>query len=174
MNWERELAVAHLVKQKIAEVDIDGLWENTLPEVAALEAHLQTLEVQLGYELDRQHRAFLLQASGWRAFMQDVDVLGIDDFMGGLRTERATVLIESLEPLKELCGFGKQDVLPVAVSSDGIDVVVMTRPHTATPGKVLWLAGGLIDNFPGFEEWFLAMVDYNRQEYQRLVEKHSH
>lgn len=51
------------------------------------------------------------------------------------------VLIESLEPLYPLCGLDKQDVLPIAVSSDDIDVMVMARPHTETPGKVLWLAG---------------------------------
>lgn len=166
--------IAHLVKQKIAEVDVDGLWENTLPEVAASENQLQELETWLGYRLDAQHRAFLLTANGWRSFMQDVDVLSITDLKGGPRAERATMLIESLEPLKELCGFRKQDVLPVAVSSDGIDVMVMTRPHTDTPGKVLWLAGGLIDTFPGFDEWFLTMVDHNREEYQRLLGKHNH
>lgn len=167
------MVIAHLVKQKIAEVDVDGLWENTLPEVAATENQLQALEERMGYGLDPQHRAFLKHANGWRAFEQHVDVFGIDDFVGGPRAERAAALIESLEPLKELCGFGKADLLPIAVSSDDIDVTVMTRPHTTTPGKVLWLAGGVIDTFTGFDEWFLAMVDYNRQEYQRLVEKHS-
>jgi hypothetical protein len=173
LDWKRELVIAHLVKDKIAEADVDGLWENTLPEVAASEEQLRALEARLGYGLDSQHRAFLLHANGWRAFMQDVDVFGVEDFMGGPRARRAAELIESLEPLESLCGLGKPDMLPIAVASNGIDVMVMARPHTTESGKVLWLAGGLIDTFPGLDEWFLAMVDYNRQEYQRLANKHG-
>jgi hypothetical protein len=78
-----------------------------------------------------------------------------------------------LEELEPLCSFGKSDLLPIAVSSNDIDVMVMTRPHTTAPGKVFWLAGGLVDTFAGFDDWFLAMVDYNREEYQRLVKKHG-
>ena len=174
MDWKRELLIAHLVKQKVAEVDVDSLWENTLPGVAATFDHIRTLEAQLGYSLDPQHQEFLLHANGWRAFQQDIDVFGLEDFLGGLRAERASVLVDTLDPLEPLCGFGKADVLPIAVSSTGIDVMLMTRPHTASPGTVLWLAGGLIDTFRGFEEWFLAMVDYNRLEFQRLVKKHAH
>ena len=37
MDWKRELVIAHLVKQEIAKIDFDGLWENTLPEVLASE-----------------------------------------------------------------------------------------------------------------------------------------
>ncbi|MBR8657004.1 SMI1/KNR4 family protein [Achromobacter sp. Marseille-Q0513] len=171
MDWKRELVIAHLVKQKVAEVDIYHLWDNTLPELAASEDRLISLEKRLGYALDSQHRAFLLHANGWRAFSQHIDVFGADDFEGGPLAARAIALIESLEPLYPLCGLDKQDVLPIAVSSDDIDVMVMARPHTETPGKVLWLAGGLIDVFPGFDEWFLAMVDYIREDYQRLLKR---
>ncbi len=173
MDWKRELVIAHLVKQKVAEVDVDHLWENTLPGVAASQDQLRFLEARLGYALDPQHREFMLHADGWQAFRQHVDIFSVDDFGGGPRAVRAAGLIESLEPLETLCGFGKRDLLPIAVSSDDIDVMVMTCPHTTTPGKVLWFAGGVIDTFAGFDEWFLAMVDYNRLEYQRLAKKHG-
>ena len=104
--------------------------------------------------------------------MQDTDVFGIHDFIGGPRAQRAVALLDSLHDLEALSGFGKLDVLPIAVSSDGTDVVVMTRPQNTTPGKVLWLAGGVIDTYAGFDEWFLAMVDCNRHEYQRLLKAH--
>ena len=173
MDWKRELVIAHLVKEKIAEVDVDELWENTLPEVAASEDQLRSLEARLGYELDPQHRDFLRHANGWRALMQDIDVLGIEDLVGGPRATRVAELVDSLEPLEPLCGLGKSDMLPIAVASAGIDVMMMARPHSATPGKVMWFAGGLIDTFPGFDEWFLTMVDHNREEYQRLAKKHG-
>lgn len=174
MDWKRELVIAHLVKQKVAEVDVDGLWENTLPEVAASKEELDALEARLGYLLDPQHRAFLSHANGWSAFLHRIDVFGTGDFIGGERAVRAVELVESLEPLKDLCGFGKSDLLPIAVSSDDIDLMLITRPHTATPGQVLWLAGGVIDTFSGFDEWFVAMVDYNRLDYRNLVEKCGH
>ncbi len=169
MDWERELVIAHLVKQKIAEVDVDQLWENILPEVAAVEAQLQKLEQRLDHPLDPQYRAFLLHANGWRAFIQYIDIFGVDDFEGGIQAERANELLASLGPIEPICGFCREDLMPIAVSSLDIDVMLMTRPHTATPGKLFWFAGGLIDSFSGFDEWFFAMVDYNRQEYQRLV-----
>lgn len=171
MDWKRELVIAHLVKQKIAEVDVDRLWDNPLPGVAASPAQIQSLENRIGSVIDPQHKEFLLHANGWPSFMQHIDVLGIEDLNGGRRATRAMELIESLEPLEEICGFGKHDLLPIAVSSDDIDLMLIARPHTVTPGKVLWFAGGLIDSYPGFDEWFLAMVDYNRQLYQRLAAK---
>lgn len=165
--------IAHLVKNKIYEVDVEGLWENTLPEVAATAEQLDSLERKLGYRLDSQYRHFLLHANGWRAFMQHIDVFGVEDLQSGPRAERAIALIESLQPLDSLCGYRDRDLIPIAVSSDDIDVFAMARPHAATPGKIFWFAGGLIDTFPCFDEWFLSMTDYNRKEYQRIVSMHS-
>lgn len=67
LDWKRELVIARLVKQRVSEVDVDGIWENTLPEVAASEEELQALESRLGYFLDSKHRAFLSHANEWRA-----------------------------------------------------------------------------------------------------------
>lgn len=172
VDWKQELVVAHLVKQEIAKVDLDGLWEITLPEVRASEEEIQFLESRLGYPLDAQYRAFLLHANGWREFSGGIGVFGVADLLGGRRAARAIELTETLEPLRDLCGFDRTDVLPIAMSSDDIDIMLMTRPHAAEPGKVFWFADGLIDTFPGFDEWFLSMVDYLRQDYRRLAEKH--
>lgn len=171
MDWKRELVIAHLVKQKIAEVDVDHRWDNTLPEVAASPAQVQSLEKRIGSELDPLHKEFLLHANGWRAFMQHIDVFGTEDFIGGQRSRCALELIESLEPIEEICGYEKHELLPIAVSSNDIDLMLITRPHTVTPGKILWFAGGLIESYLSFDEWFLAMVDYNRELYQRLAAK---
>ena len=76
----------------------------------------------------------MLHANRWRAFKHHIDVFSVEDFVGGPRATRAMSLIDSLEHLEPLCGFGKSDALPFAVSSDDIDVMLMTRPHTATPG----------------------------------------
>ena len=173
MDWKRELVIAHLVKQKIAQFDSKRIWKNTLPSVAASEASLSNLERSLGFDLDAQHRAFLLHANGWLAFKHYVDVFGVDDFLTGPRATRSSELIETLEPLESICGLSKWDLLPIAVSSNDIDVMAITRPHTKSPGRVLWFAGGLIETYAGFDEWFLAMVDYLREDYQRLVKNNE-
>ncbi|MFL2443764.1 SMI1/KNR4 family protein, partial [Bacillus thuringiensis serovar israelensis] len=32
------------------------------------------------------------------------------------------------------------------------------------PGEIIWFAGEEIDRFENFDEYFLAMIDYNREE----------
>jgi hypothetical protein len=46
----------------------------------------------------------------------------------------------------------------------------MTRRSSPSPGTVVWLAGTEVDRFPSFERFFLAMIDYNRLELQKLQE----
>jgi hypothetical protein len=44
----------------------------------------------------------------------------------------------------------------------------MTRRTAANPGLVIWYSGYEVDRFPDFDEFFAAMVDYNRAEIQHL------
>ncbi len=45
---------------------------------------------------------------------------------------------------------------------------VMTRKSAPQPGVVVWFDGAEVDRFPSFDEFFLAMMDYNREEIQAL------
>ncbi len=45
----------------------------------------------------------------------------------------------------------------------------MTRRSAATPGVIIWLAGSEVDRFPDFNEFFAAMVDYNRADIDRAL-----
>lgn len=161
--------IAHLVKQKLAQVDVDHLWENTLPEVAASKEQLESLERRIGYSLHPMHREFLLHANGWRAFKSQIDVLSVEDLIDGDRAVRVLDLIESLEPLVNICGLQKNDLMPIAVSSSDIDVFMIAGPHTEVAGKVFWFAGGLVDTFENFDEWFLAMVEYIKEDYRIIA-----
>ncbi|MEN3747713.1 SMI1/KNR4 family protein [Sphingomonas sp. HF-S3] len=99
MDWKREIGIAHLVKQKVAQVDTACLWPHPLPEVAASDTDLISLEAHLGVSLDPKLRTFLLHADGWRSFYQSVDVFGLNDFRGGERKHRAEILLETLEDI---------------------------------------------------------------------------
>lgn len=169
MDWKREIAIANLVKQKVAEVDTAGFWLHPFPEVAASETDVTALEALLGTSLDSNLRAFLLHANGWQSFYQSTDIFSVADFRGGRRKDRADELLESLEDTQQLCDFRPDELMPFAVSADDIDVFMISRNDSHAPGRVLWFAGGLVDVFPNFDEWFLAMVDYNRRQYGKLV-----
>ncbi len=169
IDWKREIAIAYLVKQRVAEVDSNHLWEFHLPELAATEEAIVAVEHSLGFKLDAEHRAFLRHADGWKGFMQNNDVFGVADLVSGTRYQKAIELLQSLEDLKPICGFEQNELLPFASSSTSIDLFVIAKPNAHSPGVVLWFAGQVIDRFPSFSEWFLAMVDYNRREFQRFT-----
>ncbi|ENO16503.2 SMI1/KNR4 family protein [Marinobacter nanhaiticus D15-8W] len=123
---------------------------------------------QLGSRLDQAHRDFLAHVDGWRSFFQAVDVFGTKDLVAGTKHARAVVLLESLGDTRPLCGAKSAELLPFAASSIDIDVFAIGRSESEQPGVVYWFAGGLVEQFPSFEEWFLAMNDYNREEYEAL------
>jgi hypothetical protein len=56
------------------------------------------------------------------------------------------------------------DLLPIAASPVDLDLFVMSRRSAPSPGVVIWLAGSEIDRFPNFDEFVLAMIDFNRLE----------
>lgn len=173
MDWKREIAIAHLVKQKVAEADVEAIWLHPFPEVAANESDVVNLESELGHSLDRNLREFLLHANGWKSFFHSIDVFGTYDFLSGERHQRAAALMSTLENLRELCGFEQSELIPFAVSRDDIDIFAISTPLSSDPGKVLWFAGGVVDQFSDFNEWFLSMIDYNRRQYEQLKKQNG-
>jgi hypothetical protein len=167
-DWKQRIAVMALVKQKLAEVDTEGLWEHRLPRVAASQERLREVEAHLGEALDPSYRDFLRHADGWPAFYQTVDLFGSDDLLGGERFRHAEEMLGYAED-EQLASPGlRRDLLPIAASAVDLDLFVMTRRSSARPGTVIWLAGSEVDRFPSFDEYFLAMIDYNRTEVQSL------
>jgi hypothetical protein len=169
MEWMKELVIARLVKQKVADADTQGLWEHPAPSPGAPEERIEAAADRIGVTFDDEHRAFLGHCDGWSGFWHSCDLFCTQDYVGSERFGRAMVLMETLEPLHELCGYERDELLPIAVSRHDIDVFAIARSDSHLPGRVFWFAGQLIDQFPSFSEWFLAMVDYNRLDYQQLV-----
>lgn len=162
-DWRKLIAIAHLVRQRLAEVD-GGLWPHHLPEVAATEERLAAFEAELGEPLPAAYRRFLARADGWSAFYQAVDLFGLEDLSSGKRRARALSFLLPLDPLEPVCGLDRSEVLPIGVSQETEDLFLIGRSTSRKPGHVFWIAGQLIEEFPDFEEFFLAMVDYNRED----------
>lgn len=171
-NWKERIVQMVLVQQRLEEVDVEHLWDYKLPRVAASEETLRQVEGAIGAALDPEYRAFLAHAGGWPSFHQTVDLFGPEELLGSphFAAAREALLSMEDEALTE-CGEEPRNLLPIAATSEDLDLFLIAGPEAHTPGQVFWYAGGLIETFPSFTEYFLAMVDYNREEIHRLEQK---
>ena len=158
-----------LIKHAISEADDEGLWEYRVPHVGAAESQLRAVEKHLGEPLDPTYRQFLECAGGWPAFLQTVDLFGPEELLGNERFRHAQDMVGYLEDVVlEKARVRQEDLLPIAASPVDRHLFVMTRRSAPQPGVVIWLDGDEVDRFPSFDEFFLAMMDYNRAEIQAL------
>lgn len=157
------------IKQAISEVDAEGLWEFHLPRVAAKPEALRGVEEVLGFQLDPEYREFLGYADGWPSFFQSVDLFGIDDLVGGPRMDIARQLLAGLEPVVlERVGLRDSQLMPIAVTAVDLDLFVMPVADGVQRPPVVWLAGHEVDRFASFEDFVLAMMEYNLRELSAL------
>lgn len=167
--WKQRIGELILIKQRIADVDREGIWPHKLPRVAATESQLREVERHLGEPLDPDHRTFLKCAGGWPAFFQTVDLFGPEELLGRERFRHAMEMLSYVEEdVLKASRVRREQVLPIAASAVDLDLFVMTRRSSPQPGIVIWFAGSEVDRFPSFDEFFLAMMDYNRHEIQAL------
>lgn len=168
-DWKLRIVELVRIKQAIDDLDTKHLWEYRLPAVAATESELRAVEDHLGEALDPEYRAFLQCAGGWPAFYQMVDLFGPADLLGGPRFQQALTMLGYVEEaVLNSAGLRRQDLLPIAATPVDLDLFVMTRHSSLQPGCVIWLAGYVVDRFPSFGEYFLAMTEYNQLEIQDL------
>lgn len=169
MDWKRCIVTMVQIKQTIAELDNKGLWEYKLPGVAATDKDLLNVERHLGEPLDEEYKEFLRYADGWPALYQTVDLFGHYDLLGSMRFTHAQSMLEAVErSVFREAKVQREHLLPIAASPVDLDLFVITRLAADKPGIVIWIAGTEIDRFPSFNEFFLAMMDYNRAEVQTL------
>jgi hypothetical protein len=128
-------------------------------------------EAVIGHTLDPRYREFLSIADGWECFYHDVTLFGTKELIGGKVMDAANGMLEEIVPEAFKEGpLRKTDLLPIAVSATDKDMFVVTRPGGVHPsGTIIWIAGYEIDRFPTFDDFFLAMVDYNRLEYKEFL-----
>lgn len=171
-DWKQEIATAVLVNQAVMEADKNNIWPHHFPRVAATEAEIRKTEERLGHELAPKYREFLKYANGWPSFYQAVDLFGTEELAGGPMMEYARELLDATEDdALEASGFSRDELLPIAATPTDRDLFLLVRPPHPAAGTVLWFAGEEVERFPGFDEFFLSMVDYNRLNVQTLNEQ---
>jgi hypothetical protein len=164
MNWKEEIVKLVMIKQALAELDKQRVWPHHLPSVAASPESIADAERHLGFALDTHYAEFLRHANGWKGFYQTVDLFGVEDLMGSAKMQHALELLEVMGDAVKASGFNAQDFLPLGVTLLDRDLFVLTKPTSARGGLVIWFSGEEADRFQTFEEFFLAMMDYNREE----------
>lgn len=73
----------------------------------------------------------------------------------------------------EIINRAGMDLLPIAMTRPGErdsdpDLFAVVKHHRPDCGRVFWFADEGIDRFENFDAFFLAMLDYNREELQDL------
>jgi len=173
-DWKQEIAKLWLVKQAMMEFDSKRMYPYHLPEVAASERDLAEVEERLGFALDSRYRLFLQYANGWHGFLQKTDLFGTSDLIQGTRHQTGEFILSFLDDRAlRASHVRRSELLPIAASTADRDLCVMMRPESSAPGAILWFGGEEIDRFPTFDDYFLAMVDYNRLELQRFKEERA-
>lgn len=164
--WPDVIVTALAIRQRLQELDRVPLWSYPFPRVAASTTTIEEAETALGAPLDASFREFLRHADGWPSFYQDVDLFGTADLLTGPvhdAAQEGLVVLDAVGALDRL-GFSANDLLPIAASLLQTDLFVLVRADPDLPARLLWLAGDLVEEYPSFDDYFLAMLDYQRRQ----------
>jgi len=169
-DWNKEIAAAWLVQSQNEKSDVRKLWDYHPPRSPATDSELSEAEAVIGHPLDPRYREFLSFADGWACFYQDVTLFGTKELIGGKMMDAAVEGIGETFPESFKNGpLRESDLLPIAASATDKDLFVITRPCSPTgAGIVVWIAGYEIERYQTFDDFFLAMVEFNRRAYERF------
>ncbi|MFJ3220779.1 SMI1/KNR4 family protein [Kitasatospora sp. NPDC086801] len=164
IDWRSEIQRMTEAKAQVRTADVESLWRCETPRPPASPERVEEVARRLGHRIDPEYASFLLQADGWPALMQDVDLFGTSELLGSPMT-MARELVKTLEP-DELAGsrLDPESLLPIALSTTTVDFFVMPVPQTNDPAPVIWIAGAEVERYSSFGEFFRAMIQENLSE----------
>lgn len=165
---KKDIAVLLDVRNQLMEADKQGLWEYHFPEVAATPEEITEIQKRLNLALSEEYKTFLLCANGWKCFFQMVDLFGTNDLISDKMEFARDLLAVEMEYDQELQEL-KDQLLPIAASEDDNDLFAMVLAPGERFGEVIWLAGGEIERFPSFMDFFESMIKYNEEEVRRML-----
>lgn len=164
-DWRSEIVRLIQVKQRIHESSPDPLWEFHLPGIATNSSSLDELERELGFRMNPLYREFLTYGDGWPSFFQSVDLFSTADLRGSWKSVHAMDMLNAIDPaVLELSGLRAGQMIPIAATAVDLDIFVTEVRGGVQQSEVIWLAGSEVDRFATFEEYFLAMIEYNERE----------
>ncbi|GAU65971.1 hypothetical protein SSP35_02_03400 [Streptomyces sp. NBRC 110611] len=168
-DWTVELTRMSAAKQLLRENDTESLWRHEAPRTPATPERLQAVERSIGRTLDSDYASFLLQADGWPAILQDIDLFGTGELLGSQVFSEARELMETLEPeVLETSNITPESALPIGASRTGIDMFLMPQAASGNPAPVIWIAGYEVERYRTFSDFFRGMIDHNLEEVNDL------
>lgn len=131
--WPDLIAEMGLLRRNVAE---SGVFDATVPHLAATEDQLRAAERRLGHPLDPQHRALLGNGNGWPEFYLDSALLSTDELGHG---ERWGDINENLDAFYEALPGPTEFVPPRE------EIYPITHDYSSASVFAVWLAGPITD-----------------------------
>lgn len=167
-KWKERLVRMLIVRNELYEADKEGLWEYHYPEVAASMSEISLIQQKLKVEFSEDYINFLLCANGWKCFYQLVDLFGTKDFETEA-IEYSNKMLEAELNNDESLSSIRDSLLPIAVSRTDKDLFVMVLKEGDEYGQIIWLAGGTVECFASFTDFFESMIEYNKEELEDIL-----
>ncbi|MEW2116096.1 SMI1/KNR4 family protein [Streptomyces sp. NPDC005474] len=169
-DWSALFAEMETAKRRLAVSDRDGLWrhESRRPPVAP--ERIAEIAAVTHFPLDPEYAEFLLHADGWPAILQDIDLFGAADF-GTAAYAEAEELVRVIEDEVEIeRGEDFTHLIPIGASRTDIDILVIACARESNrPAPVIWLAGGEVERYRTFSDFFRGMIAENHAEADSLA-----
>lgn len=163
-DWTIKIVELAGVKERIARLDVEGIFPHALPRAAAPPARLDAFEDHAGLVLDPSHHSFLEAADGWRGFFETQDLLSVEQLTASEHRDVFSVWMDSAPPQALAEGYSAATLLPIAVDLELPLFAAMPVVDGRVASRVLSLdPSGIIDDFASFEEYFDSVIAYTRR-----------
>mgnify|MGYP002659870738 CR=1 FL=1 len=158
-EFEKKINELKEIKAEMRKKDIKNIWEYYEPNPPASESEIARVRNK-GLMLDEEIIEFWKNNNGWNCFYQMVDLFGTTDMFSERMNYANTILKIEIENQNE---FNGGQLLPIAISRDDMDIFTYVKDGNCR-GKVIWYAGGEIERFDSFIDFFSCMIEYCRAD----------
>lgn len=168
-DWSALFAEMELVKRRLAVSDREGLWRHESRRPPAAPERIAEITEVTHCSIDPEYVDFLLHADGWPAILQDIDLFGTADFSTTAYAD-AEELVHVIQDEVEICrGEDFTRLIPIGASRTDIDILVMPCVKELNRrAPVIWLAGGEVEKYRTFSDFFRGMIVENQAEADSL------
>lgn len=169
-DWLALFAEMEAAKRRLEVSDREGLWRHESRRPPAASERIAEIATVTGCPVDPEYADFLLYADGWSAILQDIDLFGVADF-GSVAYVEAVKLVRVIEDEVEIeRGDDFTCLIPIGASRTDIDILVMPCARESNRlAPVIWLAGGEIERYRTFSDFFRGMIAENYAEADSLA-----
>ena len=162
-EFEKKINELKEIKAEMKKNDINNIWEYFEPNPPASESEIASVRNQ-GIVPDKEIIEFWKINNGWNCFYQMVDLFGTIDMFSERMNYANTILKIEIDNQNE---FKNGQLLPIAISRDDMDIFAYVKDGNCK-GKVIWYAGGEIERFDSFINFFTCMIEYCRADLNDL------